>query len=126
MPEAPDPGATTAPDTPPPARSERVLIVMILSEPSTFDEIVTTMLDVGLAGTVIESKGLMALIREEMPIFSGLASMLPQTTGTRVVMSIAKRETAQKFMGVLEEEFDSSDRPIAFSVAIDAIVGARN
>lgn len=106
--------------------SGRVLLVIIMSDPRTFDAVVTMMLDLGLAGTVAESKGLMALIREEIPIFSGLASMLPQTTGSRVILSVAKPETAEAMLISLEEEFAASDLPIAFTIGIDRIVGARN
>lgn len=106
--------------------TDRVLLVVIVPEPAGFDQLVTLLLDVGVAATVVESRGLMSLIREEMPIFSGLASMLPQTTGTRVVLSVAKRSLAGKVLEAIREDFPATERPIGVTLPIDEIVGAKN
>ena len=63
--------------------SGRVLVLMIVSDPGTLDRLITVLLDIGAPGaTVIESKGMASIIREEMPMFAGLAHLLPERTGS--------------------------------------------
>ena len=73
------PGEEAAASDNPFQRDDLVLVVMIVSSPAILDDLVTGLLDIGLAATIVESKGLMALLREEMPIFGGLASMMPSS-----------------------------------------------
>jgi len=103
---------------------KRVLLVLIASDPTTLDDLITTMLDIGVAGaTILESKGMGAILREEMPIFAGLASMLPQNTGSRVVLSIATPSIVERLFTILRDEMKQGERPIALSVPIDAATG---
>jgi hypothetical protein len=101
--------------------SERVLLVLIVGTSAAFDDVLTGLLDIGVAGTVIESKGLMALLREEMPVFGGLASMLPENTGSKVVFSVTQRFLADRVFDLLESEFKRSQRPLAFTLPIDRV-----
>lgn len=105
--------------------SERVLLVIIVPNTKILDDVATGLLDLGLAGTVLESKGLMMLMREEMPIFGGLASMLPQNTGSKMIFSVAARGGADGALKMIEREFKQTERPIAFTVPIDRLVGMR-
>lgn len=103
-----------------------VLLIVIASDPDTLDELITGMLDVGLGGaTVIESKGLGAILREEMPIFAGLAAMLPQRTGSRVMLSVTSPERAAEAFNYFENELEASHRPIAFTIPVVAVTGLR-
>ncbi len=105
--------AATAGDQP-----TRVLLVLILAGQTVLDDVVTLLLDVGAPGTIVESRGLMSLLREEMPIFSGLASMLPETSGSRVVLSATSSRVAAEVLRELESEFDPGTRPVAFTLPI--------
>ena len=105
---------------------ERVLLVIIVPNTTVLDDVATGLLDIGLAGTVLESKGLMTLMREEMPIFGGLASMLPQNTGSKMIFSVTKAELAASAFKMIEREFKQVERPIAFTVPIDRLVGMRH
>lgn len=103
--------------------AERVLIVMIASSPAALDELITLLLDLGLPGaTVLESKGLGAILRSEMPIFSGLAAMIPEQTGSRVILSAALLKKADQLLDALES-LPSASRPIAFTTPIHRAVG---
>ncbi|MHC4975951.1 MAG: hypothetical protein ACYTF7_05020 [Planctomycetota bacterium] len=103
-----------------------VLLYLIVSDPSTLDRLMTVLLDLGISGaTVIESKGMAAIIREEMPIFSGLGTLLPERTGSRVVISATKQRRADQLFEVLGEEFGQRQRPIAFTVGIVSSTGLR-
>lgn len=104
---------------------ERVLLVLIVGSAAAFDDVLTGLLDIGVAGTVIESKGLMALLREEMPVFGGLASMLPDNTATKIVFSATQRFLADRVFDLLETEFKAGQRPLAFTVPIERVVGMR-
>lgn len=104
---------------------ERVLVVIIVPNTTVLDDVATGLLDIGLAGTVLESKGLMTLMREEMPIFGGLASMLPQSTGSKMIFSVTTGSLAESAFKMIEREFKQVERPIAFTVPIDRLVGMR-
>jgi hypothetical protein len=102
-----------------------VLLVLVVASPTMLDDIVTVLLDFGVGGTVVESKGLAALLRAEMPIFSGLASLLPETTGSRLVFSVTTRGQADKVMDFLIEGLKHAQRPVGFCVGLDRVVGLR-
>ena len=118
--EGPDKGADRAERA-----QERVLLVLIVGSAAAFDDVLTGLLDIGLAGTVIESKGLMALLREEMPVFGGLASMLPDNTGSKVVVSATQRFLADRVFDLLESEFSAQQRPLAMTLPIERVIGLR-
>jgi hypothetical protein len=102
----------------------RVLLVMIASDHAMFDELITALLDIGLTGaTVIESRGMGSILREEMPIFAGLAALIPEHTGSRVLLSVTTREQAGRVFKYLDTELKASNRPIAVTVPVENAAG---
>ena len=102
----------------------RVLLVMIASDHAMFDDLITALLDIGLTGaTVIESRGMGAILREEMPIFAGLAALIPEHTGSRVLLSVTTREQAGRVFQYMETELKAANRPIALTVPIEQAAG---
>ena len=67
----------------------------------------------------------MALLREEMPVFGGLASMLPDNTGSKVVVSATQRFLADRVFDLLESEFSAQQRPLAMTLPIERVIGLR-
>jgi len=102
-----------------------VLVVVIVGAQQALDDVVTALLDLGMGGTLLESKGLAALLREEMPIFSGLAAMLPESSRTRTIISVTTREKATQLLTMLEKTVKSTQRAVAFTVPVDAAIGPR-
>jgi hypothetical protein len=101
----------------------RVLLLVIVRDRSVLDELVTALLDLGVAGTMVESEGLMAMVREEMPVFSGLAALIPERTGSRIVVSATTRKLAAGVFEYLANEVRERERPIALTVPIEASLG---
>jgi hypothetical protein len=102
----------------------RVLLVMIASDHAMFDELITAVLDIGLSGaTVIESRGMGSILREEMPIFAGLAALIPEHTGSRVMLAVTTREQAGRVFQLLENEFKAANRPIAITLPVEHAAG---
>jgi len=103
--------------------SDTRLLVLIARSEESFDPLVSALLDAGITGaTVLESRGLANIIRMEMPIFAGLASLLPQATGTRVVLSIAtttRIDQLMRFIGQLPPE----RRPIGVTLPVESVLG---
>jgi len=104
---------------------DAVLLVIIVGSPAVLDDLVTVMLDFGVGGTLVESKGLAAHLREEMPIFSGLASLLPQSTGSKIIFSVSKRKQAEQVLDFMEKEVKHAQRPLGFIAPLHRIVGLR-
>lgn len=101
------------------APSGRVLLILIVTRPEQMDHAVTGLLDVGIAATFVEARGLMAIVREEMPVFSGLASLLPDVTGSRMCFSLTTSDAADRVFRFFANELKPADRPIGFTVPVD-------
>jgi len=118
--------ADDRPEQPRESAGDAVLLFLIVSDPGALDRLITLLLDVGITGaTVIESRGMGAIIREEMPIFSGLAPLLPARTGSRLIVSVTGRQRAGDVLGALEREFKERDRPMAFTTPIAQSLGIK-
>lgn len=118
------PSASTSPEQG--EKDERVLLMLILADRTWLDDIVTVLVDVGATGaTVLDSQGLGAILRREMPIFAGLASLIPERTGSHVIVSLTTRATADKVFTYIDKERKPSERPIAFTVPVDRWTGER-
>jgi len=103
---------------------DRVLLVLISADPSQLDALITALLDIGLTrATVVESKGMSALLREEMPIFAGLASLMPERTGSKVLLAATTTEVAGSVFGYIEDELKPSERPVCFTTPIARYAG---
>lgn len=106
------------------AQEGRVLLVLISADPSQLDSLITALLDIGLTrATVVESKGMSALLREEMPIFAGLASLMPERTGSKVLLAATTAEVAESVFGYIEDELKPSERPVCFTTPIARYAG---
>lgn len=103
-------------------KSKRLLILIARSE-AALDELVTGMLDVGITGaTVVESKGLGAILRQDMPMFAGLAALLPQHTGSRVVISLTDTSEIEALRTYVDD-MEPDQQPIAVSIPVDDFWG---
>ena len=122
MPESTGPLTSQAPGDAP----AHALLVVIVPSGVLFEAVLTSLLARGLSGTVLDGKGLMAVMREEMPIFGGLASMLPNSAGTRILLVATTRSLAREAIAMLQSEFKPSDRPIAVVIGVTDAVGIRH
>jgi hypothetical protein len=99
------------------------LLVLIARTEESFDPVVTALLDAGITGaTVLESRGLGAIIRSEMPIFAGLAALLPQATGSRVILSVASSERIASLLRFIEQ-LPRERRPIGVTLPVGRVLG---
>jgi len=102
---------------------ERRLLITIARDETVLDELVTGMLDVGMSrATVLEAKGLSAILRQDMPIFAGLAALLPPHTGSRVILCVTDTKTLERYKRYLEE-LPEEQRPIGVVVPVDETFG---
>lgn len=99
------------------------LLILIARTEESFDPVVTALLDAGITGaTVLESRGIGAIIRAEMPIFAGLAALLPQATGSRVILSIASPDRIASLMRFLDQ-LPRERRPIGVTLPAQHVLG---
>lgn len=125
MGEKPDENRKSDGEAAPSRETDRVLLGLIIPDPQVLDVIVTALVDQGIAATILESKGLMTLLREEMPIFGGLTAMLPQTSGSKVILSITSPASSKKLMDFIEKRLKTAQRPIAFTIELSELIGIR-
>ncbi len=99
------------------------LVVLVVRTAESFDPLINALLDAGMTGaTVVDSRGLAAVLRHEMPIFAGLAALLPQTTGSRMIVSIASRESVDMLMRFIDD-MPPEVRPVGAVVPIERTIG---
>ena len=112
----------------PPTRHK--LFVIILDQPPLVDELLTGFLDLGVRGaTVIESRGMGSIIRQEMPIFAGLASLFPEHTGNRMILSVMPETLVEPVFRLVEEIVGQLDKPnsaICFTLPVEQFRGIRH
>lgn len=105
------------------------LFLIIVDQPPLVDELLTGFLDIGVPGaTVIESRGMGSIIRQDMPIFAGLASLFPESTGNRVVMSVVAEDLVDDVFKLVEEVVGHLDKPnsaICVTLPVDQFRGIR-
>ncbi len=99
------------------------MLVLLVQHGQAFEAVINAVLDAGIAdATVVESQSLASIMRKDMPIFAGLAALLPQSIGSRVIFSICAEEKASTLMTYLRE-IPKDDRPIAGSFPVDHFLG---
>lgn len=103
------------------------LMVIILDQPQLVDELITGFLDIGVKGaTVIESRGMGQIIRQDMPVFAGLASLFPTATGSRMVMSVMPRSLVDPVYELVEEIVGNLERArsaVCFTLPVEDFKG---
>ena len=107
------------------AEPDRLLILIVRSE-EAFDLIVTGLVEAGIGGaTVVDSRGLAAILRDELPVFSGLGALVPVETGGRIILSLADEAQVTKAFGFIEG-LSEEIRPIGAVVPVLRAIGLRS
>jgi nitrogen regulatory protein PII len=111
------------------AKPGHKLFLVILDRPELVDELLTGFLDLGVPGaTVIETRGMGSIIRQEMPIFAGLASLFPENTGSRIVMSVMPEHLIDNVFALVEEvvgHLEQSNSAVCVTLPVDQFRGIR-
>jgi len=117
-------------DTAPDARPAQRLFLIILDRAELIDDLLTGFLDIGVPGaTVLESRGMGSIIRKDMPIFAGLASLFPDTTGSRVILSVMPEPLVDRVFELVEEVVGQIDQPnsaVCVTLPVDQFRGIRH
>lgn len=106
------------------------LFVIVLDQPQLVDELLTGFLDLGVRGaTIVESRGMGQIVREAMPVFAGLASLFPESTGSRLVLSVMPESLVEPVFKLVEEVVGALDKPnsaVCFTLPVDQFRGIRH
>ncbi|MBI1372931.1 MAG: hypothetical protein GC159_09245 [Phycisphaera sp.] len=106
------------------------LVVIILDQPQLIDELLTGFLDIGVRGaTVIESRGMGAIVRQDMPVFAGLADLFGENTGSRMIFSVMPESLIDPTTKLLEEITGHLNQPnsaIIFSLPVEQFRGIKH
>lgn len=101
------------------------LLILIAKGELAFDAVVTGFAGAGVAAaTVVEGCDLATIVRDELPIFSGLGALLPVEHGSRVILAVTDDVHLDEAMAFLEG-LPEDVRPIAMAVPILKAVGLR-
>lgn len=85
-------------------RADRpALLIVLATNMAHLEEAVAVLIDMGLAATVIQTKPLTTVLREEIPVFAGLASLLPKMPESRLLVSITTTGLADRALRLLSK-----------------------
>jgi len=106
------------------------LAVIIMDERELLDDLLMGFVDIGVKGaTVLDSRGMGEIVRQDIPIFTGLASLFPETSGSVTVVSVVEESFVSKVFDLANEVVGQLDRPnsaICFSLPVDQFRGLKN
>lgn len=77
------------------------LLIVLATNMPHLEEAVAVLIDMGIAATVIQTKPLTTVLRDEIPVFAGLASMLPKMPESRLLVSITTTRLADRALKLL-------------------------
>ncbi len=112
-----------------PDEERHVLLVVILDRPQLLDDLLTGYLDIGVRGaTVLESRGMGSIVRQDMPIFAGLAGLFPESTGSRTILSVLPERLVDDAFRLVEEvvgSLDKANSAVCFTLPVGQFRGIR-
>lgn len=123
---APRTADRTSRRTHPPSRQGKLVLLLILvPDPQVLEELVPELIDLGLHATVLQTRGLASVLREDLPMFGGIASLLPVAPAGRLLLSLASKPLADRLIKLLREQRFGDHPPIAATIPIGSAVGLR-
>lgn len=102
------------------APQRQMLLVVLVPGRQELEEVVTGLLDIGLHATVLEAKGLAALLRDEMPIYASLLESATTKSVNRVIIAVAAEDLAQAALDYVLDEV--AEGALAFTIMIDRMI----
>lgn len=79
------------------------LLIVLARDASGLRGALEVLIDLGISATVIEAHPLSTILRKEVPLFSGLASLLPETPDGRLVLCLTSIDEAERAADLLAE-----------------------
>ena len=99
------------------------LFILLVQHGQAFEAVINAVLDAGIVdASVVESQSLSSIMSKDMPIFAGLAALLPQSIGSRAIFALCPAAKASTLMGFLRE-IPKDDRPIAAAFPVEHFLG---
>jgi nitrogen regulatory protein P-II 1 len=104
------------------------LLVAVIHDPETLDEILSGFLELGITGaTLLNSEGMGSVLSHDIPIFAGLQTLISGSrTQNRLLLSVIPLEKVKPAVDLLQEVSGGLDSPatgIAFTVSVDEVFG---
>jgi len=111
-------------------KQDQKLVIVVLDDREILDDLLMGFVDLGVRGaTVLDSQGMGQIIRQDMPIFSGLANLFPQTSGSVTILSVMDHSLVESSFELIDEIVGEIDRPnsaICFSLPVEQFRGIKH
>lgn len=105
------------------------LVFIMLDDPHLVEELIMGLVDIGVKGaTVVDSRGMGEIIRQDMPVFAGLASLFPHTNHNSMVLSVMSASLVNDVFELTDEvvgHLEGRHSAICFSVPVDDFRGIK-
>ena len=100
-----------------------VVLLVLVPGGVSLEEPVAALLDLDIAATSVDTRGLSDLIKHEIPIFGGVARRLPDSPSGRLLLSITTRERAEAALAELATLSAGTKPVLAVIVPAERVVG---
>lgn len=110
-------------------RNVTTLLVAVVNQPETIDDILAGFVELGITGaTVINSEGMGRVLSHDIPIFAGLQTLISRSRPqNRTIFSVMDDpEKVESALHLIQEVCGSLDDPatgIVFTLPVDRVVG---
>ena len=106
------------------------LLVAVINHAELVDDVLAGLKSLGIPGaTVLESRGMARLLSRDVPVFAGASELRNATrTENRTVFCVVDEGAVSEAIRMIESVIGRLDEPgagIAFSIAVDDVVGVR-
>ena len=105
------------------------LLIAVIDDPDRTEEILSGFLEIGVTGaTIVNSEGMGRLLSQDLPMFSGLQTLIGQTRPQNQTLFsvIDDPETVERAIAVIEDvcgRFSSPSTGIVFTVPVTRVTG---
>ena len=104
------------------------LLVAIIDSPDKLDTILTGFLELGVRGaTVINSEGMSRVLSHDIPIFSGLQTLVNRSgPENRTILTVISADLIDPVISLIQESCGDLEKPatgIIFTLPVGRVVG---
>lgn len=104
------------------------LLVAIINDPDTIDEILSGFIELGITGaTILNSEGMGSVLSHDIPIFAGLQTLISGSRPhNRMIFSVLPASLVDSAVELLQEISGDLEEPatgIVFTLPVDRVEG---
>ncbi len=103
------------------------LFFLVLNHPEHLEEVLAAFVEAGVSGaTVLDTVGMGALLKQELPIFAGLRDLLGARSANKTILAVVESGLVPEVIALVEESIGPLSKAgvgVAFTLPVDQAWG---